>query len=49
MKAVQIQKYGGPEVLEIVDIPAPTPKDDEVVIQVSATSVNPVDLPGRRS
>jgi NADPH:quinone reductase-like Zn-dependent oxidoreductase len=43
MKAVQIRKYGGPEVLEVVDIPAPTPGPDEVVIAVHATSVNPVD------
>ena len=43
MKAVQIRQYGGPEVLEMVDIPAPTPKPDEVVIAVHATSVNPVD------
>lgn len=43
MKAVLIQKYGGPEVLEIADVPAPKPKDDEVVVAVAATSVNPVD------
>jgi len=43
MKAVLIRKYGGPEVLEIAEVPAPRPKDDEVVIEVAATSVNPVD------
>ena len=43
MKAVQIAKYGGPEVLAIVDVPSPTPKPDEVVVGVVATSVNPVD------
>jgi NADPH:quinone reductase-like Zn-dependent oxidoreductase len=43
MKAVMIRKYGGPEVLELVDIPAPKAKDDEVIVQVAATSVNPVD------
>jgi NADPH:quinone reductase-like Zn-dependent oxidoreductase len=43
MKAVLIRKYGGPEVLEIADVQAPTPKDDEVVVQVKATSINPVD------
>src|SRR4051812_10982562 len=43
MKAVQIRRYGGPEVLELVDIPAPTPKAGEVSIAVRATSVNPVD------
>src|SRR5580700_3458289 len=43
MKAALISFYGGPEVLEIVDVPAPKPKDDEVAIRVVATSVNPVD------
>jgi NADPH:quinone reductase-like Zn-dependent oxidoreductase len=43
VKAVLIRKYGGPEVLEIADVPAPQPREDEVVIAVAATSVNPVD------
>jgi NADPH:quinone reductase-like Zn-dependent oxidoreductase len=43
MKAVVIRKYGGPEVLELAEVPAPRAKDDEVVIAVAATSVNPVD------
>jgi NADPH:quinone reductase-like Zn-dependent oxidoreductase len=43
MKAIMIKKYGGPEVLEIVDVPAPKPKANEVIVQVKATSVNPVD------
>jgi NADPH:quinone reductase-like Zn-dependent oxidoreductase len=43
MKAVLIRRYGGPEVLEVADVPAPTPKSGEVVVKVAATSVNPVD------
>jgi NADPH:quinone reductase-like Zn-dependent oxidoreductase len=43
MKAVLIRKYGGPEVLELADVPAPEPKPNEVVVDVKATSVNPVD------
>ena len=43
MKAVRIAKYGGPEVLTVEDIPAPTPARDEVIVAVHATSVNPVD------
>jgi NADPH:quinone reductase-like Zn-dependent oxidoreductase len=43
MKAILIRKYGGPEVLEIAEAPAPRPKEDEVVVAVLATSVNPVD------
>jgi NADPH:quinone reductase-like Zn-dependent oxidoreductase len=43
MKAILIRKFGGPEVLEIADIPAPQAKDGEVVIKVRATTVNPID------
>jgi len=43
MKAILIRKYGGPEVLEVADVPAPAARADEVVVQVAATSVNPVD------
>jgi NADPH:quinone reductase-like Zn-dependent oxidoreductase len=43
MKAVLIRKYGGPEVLELAEVPPPVPKLDEVVVRVHATSVNPVD------
>jgi NADPH:quinone reductase-like Zn-dependent oxidoreductase len=43
MKAIRIARYGGPEVLEVVDLPEPRPRDDEVLVGVHATSVNPVD------
>ncbi len=43
MKAVQIESFGGPEMLRIQDVDRPQPKDDEVLIQVRAASVNPVD------
>src|SRR5260221_12077806 len=43
MKAVVIKRYGGPEVLEVSDVPAPEPARDEVVVKVAATSVNPID------
>jgi NADPH:quinone reductase-like Zn-dependent oxidoreductase len=43
MKAVQISKYGSPEVLQLNEVPKPAPKDDEVLIRIHATSVNPVD------
>lgn len=43
MLAVTYTKYGGPEVLEIVDIPAPVPDDDQVLVQVRAASINAAD------
>jgi NADPH:quinone reductase-like Zn-dependent oxidoreductase len=43
MKAVRIHAYGGPEALVYADAPRPTVADDQVLIKVYATSVNPVD------
>lgn len=43
MKAVQIKRYGGPEVLELCELPAPKPGAGEVLVKVRATSVNPID------
>jgi NADPH2:quinone reductase len=43
MKAMVIEDFGGPEQLKLADLPTPTPADDEVLIEVAYTSVNPVD------
>lgn len=43
MRAVRIHGYGGPEVLQVDEIPAPTPGPRDVLVRVRATAVNPVD------
>lgn len=43
MKAVQISRYGGPEVLEYKDIAKPSITEGQVLVRVRATSVNPID------
>jgi NADPH:quinone reductase-like Zn-dependent oxidoreductase len=43
MKAVRFNRFGGPEVLEIVDLPDPNPGPDQVRIAVRAAGVNPSD------
>ncbi|MFD8297168.1 NADP-dependent oxidoreductase [Streptomyces bauhiniae] len=43
MRAVQIDRHGGPEVLTVRDIPEPVPAEGEVLIAVTASSLNPVD------
>ncbi len=40
MRAVQIQEFGGPEVLEVVDLPRPEPGDGEVLIEVARAGLN---------
>jgi NADPH:quinone reductase-like Zn-dependent oxidoreductase len=44
MKAITSRRYGAPDdVLELTDVAEPTVADDEVLVQVHAASVNPVD------
>ncbi len=48
MRAVQIARHGGPEVLELVDLPPQLPGPGEVLARVLAVSVNHLDLWVRR-
>ena len=43
MRAIQINEWGGPEVLELVELDVPEPSDDEVLIRVSRAGVNWAD------
>jgi NADPH:quinone reductase-like Zn-dependent oxidoreductase len=43
MKAIRIHEFGGIESLKLEEIPIPQIKDDEVLIRVYASAVNPVD------
>lgn len=43
MKAIRVNKHGGPEVLEYIDVPDLKPGIGEVLIRVKAAGVNPVD------
>jgi len=43
MKAVVAHEYGAPEVLKFEDVPRPEPKEDEALVRVIASAVNPAD------
>jgi NADPH:quinone reductase-like Zn-dependent oxidoreductase len=47
MKSVRIHSFGGPEVMRLEEIQVPDPGDDELLVQVRAASVNPVDYKTR--
>src|SRR3954449_2278751 len=49
MRAVQIEEFGGPEVLEVVDIPKPEPEDGQVLIEVEACGMNFADTHQREN
>ncbi|NED20412.1 zinc-binding dehydrogenase [Streptomyces sp. SID9913] len=44
MRAVRITEHGGPEVLELADVPVPAPQPDEVLVRVGAAALNNTDL-----
>jgi NADPH2:quinone reductase len=47
MKAIQVKQVGGPEVMELVDLPVPQPKPNEALIQIQAIGVNFIDVYNR--
>jgi len=44
MKAIQVKNPGGPEALELVDLPAPQAKPNEAVLKLAAAGVNFIDV-----
>src|SRR5579862_4419424 len=49
MRAAVIHAFGGPEVLQIEERPEPVLRETDVLVEVHATSVNPVDTKVRAS
>lgn len=48
MRAVQFERFGGPEVLEIADVSDPEPGSGQIRVRVRAAGVNPIDWKMRR-
>ena len=44
MKAIQVKQVGGPEAMELVDLPVPEPKANEAVVKLAASGVNFIDV-----
>jgi NADPH2:quinone reductase len=44
MKAIQVKQTGGPEVLQLVDLPVPQPKPNEAIVKINACGVNFIDV-----
>src|SRR5260370_19178335 len=44
MRAIQVKRTGGAEVMELVDLPVPQPKSNEAVVKIEAVGVNFIDV-----
>ena len=43
MKAIRVSAFGAPEVLQIAEVSDPIPEQDQILVEVHAAGVNPVD------
>jgi NADPH2:quinone reductase len=43
MKAIRVHKFGGPEVLQLEEVPDPRPAEGQVLVRIHAVGVNPVE------
>jgi NADPH2:quinone reductase len=44
MKAIRVKEFGGPEVMQLMEVPDPKPTGAQVVVRIRAAGVNPVDV-----
>jgi NADPH2:quinone reductase len=49
VRAIQIREFGGPEVLELVELPVPEPTSDEVLVRVARAGLNFADTHQRQN
>jgi NADPH2:quinone reductase len=47
MKAIQVKQPGGPEAMELVELPIPEPRANEAVVKLTAAGVNFIDVYNR--
>jgi NADPH2:quinone reductase len=49
MRAIQIEEFGGPEVMQLADLPVPEPGEGEVLVEVSRSGINFADTHQREN
>jgi len=47
MKAIRVHKFGGPEVMQIEEVPTPKPAPGQILVKIHAAGVNPADTYAR--
>ncbi|MFC4587898.1 NADP-dependent oxidoreductase [Sphaerisporangium corydalis] len=47
MRSIAVRRFGGPEVLELIDTPVPDPGPGQIRVKVAGSALNPIDLSAR--